>query len=50
MKKLTFILIATLSLSLAVFAQTNPPAQNNSSTTAETKKKPPVFRAKKEQP
>jgi peptidoglycan hydrolase-like protein with peptidoglycan-binding domain len=49
MRKLFLILIATLSLSLAVFAQTNnTPTQNTSAQTA-TKKRPPVFRANKEQ-
>ena len=47
MKKLFLILIATLSLSLAVFAQTNN--TQTDSTTSQTKKRPPVFRANKDQ-
>lgn len=50
MKKLTLVVLATLTLSFAVFAQTNPPTQGQSSTTtSETKKKSPVFRANKQQ-
>lgn len=49
MKKLLFIIIAALSLSLAAFAQTNTTTQNNDSTNQEVKKRPPIFRATKDQ-
>lgn len=49
MKKLILVVLATLSLSFAVFAQTNPTTQEKSSTTSETKKKAPIFRANKQQ-
>lgn len=49
MKKLFLILIATLSMSLTLIAQTNNNAAQTSSTASETKKKPPIFRANKDQ-
>lgn len=49
MKNLILVVLATLSLSFAVFAQTNPTTQDKSSTTTETKKKSPIFRANKQQ-
>ncbi|MGI8788895.1 MAG: peptidoglycan-binding domain-containing protein [Pyrinomonadaceae bacterium] len=48
MKKLILLLLVALSMSIAVFAQTNT-TQKDSSTTTETKKRPPIFRATKDQ-
>ena len=49
MKKLIFVLIATFSLSLAVFAQTNNTTTQTNPNASGTKKRPPVFRANKDQ-
>lgn len=49
MKKLFLILLATLSLSFAVLAQTNNTPTQTDQTSSEAKKKPPVFRANKDQ-
>ena len=49
MRKLFLILLAALTMSLAVFAQTNNTSTQTASTAAQTKKKPPIFRANKDQ-
>lgn len=49
MKNSLFVLCIALSLSLAVFAQTNNSSVSTASAQPETKKRPPVFRATKDQ-
>jgi peptidoglycan hydrolase-like protein with peptidoglycan-binding domain len=49
MKKILLLLVVTLSMSFAVFAQNNNPSTQNTSAAAETKKRPPIFRANKDQ-
>lgn len=49
MKKSLFVIIAVLSLSLAVFAQTTDQPSKTASQTETKQKRPPIFRASKDQ-